>query len=411
MHSKTSSRAVSGATLVEGGNNEAHEKLRKELDIDMHWDMADNAAQFLEDDEDGGARRRSSRRPHIGESAGGAISAATSLLGKRARDVMDAVKDKASSATTRTTRAHAPQSPPKRAKYEPTGRMFPNLPRSTIKEKEEAEIAKAKEPPKPVKAPRVQKLYQTKGLYAGQVRGFNPLVKEGTNKKKHARTPTAEAEKENSVLPLPMFGTYKRLTVNDTELFAPFKLPADVLIPLKREQNPKNWSRLNKSKNMPEQSTLELTWIIDRFIGDAVATWDPKDYKKMGVSYCGCVGKCEDNCINREMSYECNIDICDLGEGCGNRPFAELKWRYKNKNFSRLREGEKPEANLWGEGVETIHTGSRGFGVRAMRPFKPNQIIVEYCGEIITQEEADRRMNQDYKDKKVHDPEAEVKRR
>jgi palmitoyltransferase ZDHHC9/14/18 len=102
--------------------------------------------------------------------------------------------------------------------------------------------------------------------------------------------------------------------------------------------------------------------------------------------------------------------MCNLGEECGNRPFAELKWRYKNKNFLRLREGEKPEGNLWGEGVETIDTRSRGFGVRAMRTFRPNQIIVEYCGEIINQEEADRRMNQDYKDKQVRNAELEMKR-
>ena len=101
------------------------------------------------------------------------------------------------------------------------------------------------------------------------------------------------------------------------------------------------------------------------------------------------------------MSYECNDKICANGAECGNRPFAELAFRYKNKNFSRLREGEKAEANLWGEGVETVKTEGRGFGVRAMRPFKPNQIIVEYCGEIINQQEADRRMNEDYKDKKV----------
>ena len=38
-----------------------------------------------------------------------------------------------------------------------------------------------------------------------------------------------------------------------------------------------------------------------------------------------------------------------------------------------------------------------------MRSFKPNQVIVEYCGEVITGAESDRRQNEDYKDKKVRD--------
>jgi hypothetical protein len=107
------------------------------------------------------------------------------------------------------------------------------------------------------------------------------------------------------------------------------------------------------------------------------------------------------------LSYECNENICGNKADCGNRPFAELKWRYANKNETRLNPGEKLEGNLWGQGIETVDTKSRGFGVRAMRPFAPNQIIVEYCGEIITQEEADRRMNEDYKDKKVEDLETQ----
>jgi hypothetical protein len=36
-----------------------------------------------------------------------------------------------------------------------------------------------------------------------------------------------------------------------------------------------------------------------------------------------------------------------------------------------------------------------------MRTFEPHQIIVEYAGEIITQEECERRMKQVYKRDKV----------
>jgi hypothetical protein len=239
--------------LVEKSNDTPRKKRGNQLDIDMHWDMADDVATTEEKD---GVKRRVSRRSQIGVSAGEAtksIAAATSSLGKRARDAIDAVKGKASAATTRTTRASVPQSPPKRAKkYEPTGRLFPNLPHAQPKDDIQEEEPKPHEPSKPVKAPKIQKIYQTKGLYAGQKRTFNAMVKEGTNMKKQSETSATEALTENSLLPLPMFGTFKRLTVDDSVHFAPFKLPADILMPLKKEQNPKDWSKLSKSRYRPQ---------------------------------------------------------------------------------------------------------------------------------------------------------------
>jgi palmitoyltransferase ZDHHC9/14/18 len=91
------------------------------------------------------------------------------------------------------------------------------------------------------------------------------------------------------------------------------------------------------------------------------------------------------------MAYECDDTNCRLGrELCCNRPFAELKRRAKG--------------NRYDYGVEVLHTEDRGFGVRAMRMFDPYQIIVEYAGEIITQQECERRMKQVYKKDKVHSP-------
>src|SRR6266480_5207526 len=149
----------------------------------------------------------------------------------------------------------------------------------------------------------------------------------------------------------------------------------------------------------------------DRFIGDAAATWK-KTHAKLPASKCVCSPDegCGEDCLNRTMQYECNDSNCNVGERyCKNRAFAELKWRSKGKCFSR--KPEKPEhmsdqdyealrkemgfgaePNLWGEGVEVVKTKDRGYGVRSMRTFTPGQIIVEYCGEIITPEEADRRM-------------------
>jgi palmitoyltransferase ZDHHC9/14/18 len=88
------------------------------------------------------------------------------------------------------------------------------------------------------------------------------------------------------------------------------------------------------------------------------------------------------------MAYECDNTNCPLPpELCNNRPFAELRRRAKG--------------NRYDYGVEVLDTKDRGFGVRAMRTFEPHQIIVEYAGEIITQQECERRMKQVYKKDKV----------
>ena len=89
------------------------------------------------------------------------------------------------------------------------------------------------------------------------------------------------------------------------------------------------------------------------------------------------------------MFYECDNGNCNIGaEHCTNRSFEELRQRVKSGGKYNI-------------GVEVIKTYDRGHGVRSNRSFEPNQIIVEYTGEIITQEECDNRMNKRYKDSEV----------
>ena len=87
------------------------------------------------------------------------------------------------------------------------------------------------------------------------------------------------------------------------------------------------------------------------------------------------------------MFYECDSSNCNLKE-CTNRGFHSLAERTKKGGKFRI-------------GVEVMQTQDRGFGVRSNRCFKPNQAIVEYTGEIITQEECDTRMHTLYKDNEV----------
>jgi len=108
-------------------------------------------------------------------------------------------------------------------------------------------------------------------------------------------------------------------------------------------------------------------------------------------SKCVCTSEagCDEDCQNRIMLYECDDTNCAAGRAkCTNRAFADLQERRKGGGKYRI-------------GVEVIKTEDRGYGVRTNRCFDPNQIIVEYTGEIITEDECDRRMNEDYKNNEV----------
>lgn len=127
------------------------------------------------------------------------------------------------------------------------------------------------------------------------------------------------------------------------------------------------------------------------FIGDAADLW--KKAKPMEHSLCICKEEdgCDEHCFNRFMLYECDGTNCNIGaEHCTNRAFADLKKRCK-------------QGGKYNIGVEVMKTIDRGYGVRANRTFEPNQIIIEYTGEIITQDECDHRMNTRYKDAEVGD--------
>lgn len=98
------------------------------------------------------------------------------------------------------------------------------------------------------------------------------------------------------------------------------------------------------------------------------------------------------------MLYECDDTNCNVGkEHCQNRAFQNLQERTKKGGRFRV-------------GVEVVKTADRGHGVRSNRSFEPNQIIMEYTGEIITEAECERRMNEKYKDNEVCD-ECRVARR
>ncbi|KAI2639434.1 SET domain-containing protein [Xylaria nigripes] len=220
---------------------------------------------------------------------------------------------------------------------------------------------------------RVKK-WLDRGLYAGQEAPtdiFKGLT--ASEKKKLAQLPElAPSGRVNKTLPTPMFLGLRTLIEGRD-----FKLPFDVCNPLPPGQpKPDEWKKITKN----------------RFVGDAAAYWKKTPHFKDYQSKCVCTPEdgCGETCQNRIMLYECDSTNCNVGDHlCQNRAFARLQERTKAGGKYRV-------------GVEVIKTSDRGYGIRANRCFEANQIIMEYTGEIITEDECDRRMNEKYKDNQCY---------
>ncbi|POS88400.1 hypothetical protein EPUL_000047, partial [Erysiphe pulchra] len=215
-----------------------------------------------------------------------------------------------------------------------------------------------------------RKLWLTEGLYAGQETCSDWYEYPLDNKRRKTRS--FATKKPNKALPLPMWHG-KRLI----EAGRDFKLPFDICSPLPPGQpKPDEWRKTTKN----------------RFVGEAGILWKVSKFLDSSSSKCVCnpTTGCDENCQNKIMFYECDDSNCASGlDLCTNRPFAALQERRKAGGKYRV-------------GVEVIKTADRGYGVRSTRCFEPNQIIVEYTGEIITEEECDRRMREDYKNNDCH---------
>ncbi|TLS22058.1 uncharacterized protein PpBr36_09336 [Pyricularia pennisetigena] len=229
----------------------------------------------------------------------------------------------------------------------------------------------ALEGPPTMPPPKRQKKWLEKGLYAGQT--VEDVTKTLTKEEKTAMAKIPFLGKpapKNKALPLPMYNGLRTLVKGRD-----FKLPYDVCHPLADQPKPKEWRKITKS----------------RFVGESLSLWK-KNYYFDNRSTCVCTKDdgCGEDCLNRSVLYECNDTNCNVGrEHCQNRAFQDLQDRTKKGGSYRV-------------GVEVVHTGPRGFGVRASRCFEPGQIIMEYAGEIITEEECERRMNEVYKDNEAY---------
>ncbi|KAL9111851.1 MAG: hypothetical protein Q9227_003701 [Pyrenula ochraceoflavens] len=311
---------------------------------------------------DAKATRRSSRVSMLDKAGDTVSDMASSVLGKRSRDIFERGKDALGELKRRASlRPRGNTVDSATSSFEgPTTKMR----RTSDDETAKAEDGKASEAavvPNPAKRSTKNKRFLTSGLYVGQTR---PVPK------KKAKSAQETPLLESRLMPLPLFAGDRLLTQGRD-----FKLPFSIFSPLPSGQpKPDEWKKTNKNV----------------FVGDAGSFW--RTSKKLEHSTCMCTAEtgCDEDCQNRFMFYECDSTNCNLPpEKCGNRSFEELR--------QRVKKGTK-----YSIGVEVIKTEDRGYGVRSNRSFEPNQIIVEYTGEIITQDECEARMRDRYKDNECY---------
>ncbi|KAF1814518.1 SET domain-containing protein [Eremomyces bilateralis CBS 781.70] len=352
-------KSVSGATLV--NPSQAEDQLQP---------LNDNHA-LLNGNEMSGplaslGRSERERRPSRRNTVIGAVSDIASSLGKRARDVVE------NSNSLSVLRRMSSRSGQRTHFYDQDGTEHDTsrAKRSRLSHADNLVSSSASSEIVELTAPEPKrKMWQEHGLYAGQVRLYEPNFDHPTYRGGQQPKLLESPGKERKYLPMPMFvGELKIRQGQD------FRLPYDVLSLLPYEAKPKDgW-------------VLKETVPKSRYMGYAA------EYKLIdhhGQSFCRCTlaSGCAEDCMNRTMHFECDDNNCNVGaQHCQNRQFAVL---------SRPR-----RLNAFERGVEVMETKDRGFGVRSVRSYRPHEIIIEYTGDIITQEEADRRMNQEYKDHK-----------
>ncbi|KAM3360704.1 histone-lysine N-methyltransferase ASHH1 [Capsicum galapagoense] len=101
-----------------------------------------------------------------------------------------------------------------------------------------------------------------------------------------------------------------------------------------------------------------------------------KKLKEEDIAICVCKydaddpeSACGEGCLNVQTSTECTPGYCQCGETCRNQRFQKCEYA-KTKLF---------------------RTEGRGWGLLADENIKDGQFIIEYCGEVISSEEAKKR--------------------
>ncbi|XP_065836974.1 histone-lysine N-methyltransferase ASH1L-like [Oscarella lobularis] len=90
---------------------------------------------------------------------------------------------------------------------------------------------------------------------------------------------------------------------------------------------------------------------------------------------------CKDDCLNRVVYTECCPDNCPCGERCSNQRFRK---------------------HQWAPNLKKIITKDRGYGIVTKTDLKAGQFVIEYVGEVISEQLYRERVATQYKHQRHH---------
>ncbi|KAM4014454.1 LOW QUALITY PROTEIN: histone-lysine N-methyltransferase ASH1L [Anomaloglossus baeobatrachus] len=207
-----------------------------------------------------------------------------------------------------------------------------------------------------------KKKFQKAGLFSDVYKTTDP--KSRLIQMKKERLEYVPREHEYGLLPAPIhIGKYLRHKRSD------FQLPYDILWQWKHNQ-------LYKKPDVPLYKKIRSNVYVDvrPLSGDEATTCNCKMPENMEQG-------CAEDCLNRMIFAECSPNTCPCGEQCSN---------------------QRIQRHEWVQCLERFRAEGKGWGIRTKEALKASQFIIEYLGEVVSEQEFRNRTIEQYHNHSDH---------
>lgn len=208
-----------------------------------------------------------------------------------------------------------------------------------------------------------KKKFQKAGLFSDVYKTTDP--KSRLIQLKKEKLEYIPREHEYGLLPAPIhIGKYLRHKRSD------FQLPYDILWQWKHNQ-------LYKKPDVPLYKKIRSNVYVDvkPLSGYEATTCNCKNAETLEEQGCA------EDCLNRMIFAECSPNTCPCGEQCSN---------------------QRIQRHEWVQCLERFRAEGKGWGIRTKEPLRASQFIIEYLGEVVSEQEFRNRMIEQYHNHSDH---------